>query len=78
MIYKPGSVRARRRLKAIHPDAFVLSLCEVHLDQVVQVMHTHRTSLRRPSKSPEEYLAVLVKAGLTQTVAALRGRQAEL
>lgn len=65
-------------LKALHPDAFVLSLYEAHPDHVVQVMHTHRISLRRPSKSPEEYLAVLEKAGLIQTVAALRSHQIAL
>ena len=62
-------------LKALHPDAFVLSLFDVHPNHVVQVMHTHRTSLRRPPKSPEEYLAVLAKAGLMGTVTALRGHQ---
>ena len=74
----PESALEPLGLKAMHPDDFVLSLYEAHPDQVVQAMHTHRTSLRRPSKSSEEYLAVLAKAGLTQMVATLRGRQVEL
>lgn len=74
----PRRVLEPHGLQAIHPDAFVLSLYKVHPDQVVQVMHTHRISLRRPAKSSVEYLATLAKAELAQTVAALRGRDAEL
>ena len=74
----PRRVLEPHGLKAIHPDAFVLSLYEAHPDQVLQVMHTHRTSLRRPAKSSAEYLAILAKVGLAQTVAALRGREVAL
>jgi len=74
----PREVLKAYGLRAVHPDAFVVSLYEAHPDLVMQVMHAHRGSLRRPPKSPEEYLAVLARGGLTQTVAALRGRQDEL
>jgi len=68
----PHEVLKPHGLRAVHPDAFVVSLYEAHPDPVVQVMHAHRISLRRPLKSPEEYLAELARGGLTQTVTAVR------
>lgn len=54
-------------VSAVHPDAFITSLCEEHLDKVVDVVRQHRRSLRRPPKSVQEYLRMLEKSGLHHT-----------
>lgn len=41
-------------------------------EHVVEVMRRHRTSLRRPPKTPTDYLATLERAGLARTGATLR------
>ena len=68
----PLDVLKPHGLEAVHPDAFVLQLYAAHPEHVVEVMRGHRASLRRPPKTPAEYLVTLERAGLVETVATLR------
>jgi predicted nucleic acid-binding protein len=68
----PRAVLEPLGISALHPDLFVRALVEAHPEALLQVLHTHRLSLRRPPKSPQEYLAMLERAGLVRTVVAVR------
>ncbi len=68
----PLDVLKPHGLRAMHPDAFVLLLYEALPEHVVEVMRRHRTSLRRPPKTPTDYLATLERAGLARTGATLQ------
>ncbi len=74
----PQSALAPRGIRALHPDAFVVSLCEEDPDGVLRAMQRHRASLRRPPKSSGEYLTSLRRAGLDHTAAWLAGYAEEL
>ncbi len=59
-------------IEALHPDDFVLHLLDLGTELVIEAAEGHRESLRRPTKTVEEYLAMLENEGLTQSVAILR------
>ena len=54
-------------VSALHPDDLVVSLLDRHAVDVLAVMRRHRASLRRPPKSPAEYVELLRRAGLGRT-----------
>ena len=54
---------------AQHPDAFVRALIEDHAETVVA---DHRAALAKPPKTPGEYLAMLERQLMAETVSALR------
>lgn len=60
------------QLCAQHPDDFLFDLLDLHPSLVCQAAANHRRSLRNPPKSADEYLDVLLRQGLTQTVGVLR------
>jgi hypothetical protein len=55
-----------------HPDEFILHLLDLAPGLVIEAAQNHRTSLKNPPKSVEEYLDSLETQGLTQTASALR------
>jgi predicted nucleic acid-binding protein len=55
-----------------HPDEFVVNLLDLTPGAVLTAVRRHRESLKNPPKTPEEYLGMLEKEGLTETVAILR------
>ncbi len=59
-------------IEAHHPDSFLLFQLDLTPEVVCLAAKTHRTSLKRPSKSVDEYLATLEAQGLPQTVSRLR------
>lgn len=59
-------------MEAQHPDEFILHLLDLAPGLVIEAAENHRTSLKNPSKTVDEYLATLESQGLTQTVSALR------
>lgn len=62
----PAEALQARGILAAHPDALVSELIGVRSGDVLAVMRQHRTSLRKPPKSPAEYVAILKRAGLTR------------
>jgi len=68
----PAQALGKFNIEAQHPDDFVLALLESFPDLVADAATTHRTSLKNPEKTPDEYLAELDEQGLIKTVVALR------
>ena len=68
----PSATLAPHGIEAQHPDVFVRSLIEDHAEAVVAAVADHRAALVNPPKSPAEYLAMLERHRMTETVAALR------
>ena len=67
----PAATLAPHGIEAQHPDVFVRSLIEDDADTVVAAIAEHRAALVNPPKSPDEYLAMLERHHMTETVAAL-------
>jgi len=59
-------------IEAQHPDEFILHLLDLTPGLVIEAAHNHRTSLKNPPKTVEEYLDSLESQGLTQSASALR------
>ncbi len=59
-------------VEAQHPDKFLCELLNNAPFRVMQVIRETRLSLKRPSKSAEEYLDILERQMLLQTVTYLR------
>jgi hypothetical protein len=59
-------------IEAQHPDEFILSLFDLSPALVAEAAENHRTSLKNPAKTAEEYLDSLETQGLPKTAAALR------
>jgi len=59
-------------IAAQHPDEFVVHLLDLAPGLVIEAVQRHRESLRSLAKTVEEYLEMLEKEGLTETVAILR------
>ena len=66
------------KIEAVSPEELVLQLIERVPLPVLEAVKKHRSSLTRPPKTVEEYLATLEKQGLHKTVAFLRERKAEI
>ncbi len=59
-------------IEARHPDAFITWLIDRTPINVCMAARRHRASLKSPHKSVTEYLDILERQGLSQTVAQLR------
>jgi len=59
-------------IEAQHPDEFIVHLLDLSPGLVLVAAQRHRQSLKNPAKTIEEYLEMLEREGLAQTVAALR------
>jgi len=68
----PPDVLKEFDVEARHPDDFILGLIALAPDLVLEAAEHHRSSLKQPPKTREEYLDSLAKQGLTQTASALR------
>lgn len=55
-----------------HPDEFVRNLIDLAPASVCEAVKTHRSSLKKPPKTIDEYLETLTRQSLPQTVSALR------
>ena len=58
-------------IKAQHPDNFILQLVEQFTDRTIATVKKLRGSLKKPPKSPNEYLATLNQCKLSETAEAL-------
>jgi hypothetical protein len=68
----PAVTLAPHGIEAQHPDMFVRALIEDDADAVVAAVAEHRAALINPPKSPDEYLLMLDRHRMTETIAALR------
>jgi hypothetical protein len=60
----PKAVLAPFRVRALHPDAFLVSLLNREPAAFAEGLRKHWASLRRPPKTREEYLEALRRTGL--------------
>jgi hypothetical protein len=74
----PGSVLSGYGIEAIHPDEFIVRLWDEDAGSVLIAAKLHRASLKRPPKTPAEYLRTLEQCRLTETVARLRPHENDL
>ena len=68
----PNSMLQPYGIEAVSPDKFIWRLIQQMPRTVLQVVKKHRSSLKNPPKTVDEYLATLKKQGLRKTVAFLR------
>jgi len=59
-------------IEAQHPDEFIAHLIDLSPGAVIAAAERHRESLKNPAKTIGEYLEMLEREGLTQTVSVLR------
>ena len=68
----PANTLAAYGIAAQHPDEFIRHLLDLDLATVCQAAQTHRRSLQNPPFTVDEYLALLERQELRQTVEVLR------
>jgi predicted nucleic acid-binding protein len=68
----PAAALRPFEIEAQHPDEFIAYLLDLAPGAVIAAAQRHRESLRNPTKSADEYIAMLERESLTQTVAVLR------
>lgn len=68
----PASVVSKYGIDAQHPDDFLRHLLDLSPSRVIRTVQETRLSLKYPPKNSEEYLVILEKQSLPQTVAYLR------
>ena len=68
----PSQSTSRYGIDAQHPDEFLRHLLDLSPAKIIRTVQETRLSLKNPPKCAEEYLAILEKQSLPQTVAYLR------
>lgn len=68
----PTSALDRYNLGTQHPDDFIVDLFDLHPTSVLQALAEQRASLKKPPKTADEFLDILFRQGLTQTVSILK------
>ena len=68
----PANTLAAYGIAPQHPDAFIRHLLDLDLASVCKAAQTHRMSLKNPRFTADEYLALLERQELHQTVEVLR------
>ena len=68
----PSNVLSKYGIEAIHPDEFIYSQIDLAPAIACGAIKRQRESLRNPPKAKDEFLAILQKQQLPQTVSALR------
>jgi len=58
-------------IRALHPDSFLLELLQSSREPFISAVKSHRTALKNPPRTPEEYLNQLTENGLHATSKAL-------
>lgn len=67
----PSHTLAVYGIEAQHPDEFIMQLIDVNPSAVCRAAASQRKTLKKPSRSSEEYLETLLRQGLTQTTTKL-------
>lgn len=65
-------------IEARHPDEFIDDLADADLEKVLMAIRRLRARLQRPSLSPDDYLGVLARQGLPNTVMLLTRHRAAI
>lgn len=68
----PAHAVAKYGIEIQHPDEFLRHLLDLAPGRIMRTFQEIRLSLKNPKKSPEEYLDILERQALPQTVAYLR------
>jgi hypothetical protein len=68
----PASALSPYGVRALHPDVYLFELLDTTPDAFVGAIHTHRTALKNPPCTQDEYLARFVENGLHTTSARLK------
>ncbi|POZ49570.1 PIN domain-containing protein [Methylovulum psychrotolerans] len=68
----PSDILAKYGIGAIHPDEFIYSQIDLAPATACGAIKRQRQSLKNPPKAKDEFLAILQKQQLPQTVSALR------
>lgn len=74
----PQEAMAPHGIQAFSPDDFIVKLVERKTDKVLAAMAFHRSTLKRPPKTIDQYLETLRRHGLTKTVAFLEEHRSEI
>ena len=65
-------------IEALSPDDFIFRVIQKSPHFFLQTVKRHRSDLKNPPKTVEEYLATLEQQGLPKTVAFLRKHEADI
>lgn len=68
----PDDALAQYNLKAIHPDDFISDLLELNIAAAIGAVRQHRSGLKNPPFTADEYLDLLLRQRLPETVSRLR------
>ncbi|AFY35557.1 PIN domain-containing protein [Calothrix sp. PCC 7507] len=68
----PAQALSPYGIESQHPDDFILHLIDLNPIEICKVVKRHRSSLKNPPKTSEEYLESLLRQGLPQSVTALQ------
>ena len=68
----PHKYVAQYGIEAQHPDEFIVHLLDLNQTKVCKAAADQRRSLRNPPKTRDEYLDIMLKQQLPQTVSILR------
>ncbi|MCL2623473.1 MAG: PIN domain-containing protein [Planctomycetaceae bacterium] len=68
----PKPILDEYEIEAVNPDDFVLGLFQSSPESVLAAVKRHRTSLKNPPKTTDEYLAILDRQQIPQTVLVLK------
>ena len=74
----PPATLQRYGIEAWHPDLFICHLLDLNSEQVYKAIRQHRTALKNPPKSVNEYLGEREEDGLVVAVSRLWGSIEEL
>ena len=59
-------------VRALHPDSFLLELLDATPETFTMAIRAHRTALKNPPRTPDNYLMRLVESGLRETATRLQ------
>jgi hypothetical protein len=68
----PSQAISKYEVDAQHPDEFLRHLLDLSPATIIRTVQETRLSLKNPPKDSEEYLTILERQSLPQTVAYLR------
>jgi hypothetical protein len=63
----PQSALSPYGIRALHPDVFLTELWASMQEAFVAAIRVHRTALKNPPRTPDDYLARLIENGLHNT-----------
>jgi len=68
----PSEITSKYGIDVQHPDTFLRHLLDLSPSRILYTVQETRLSLKNPPKNSDEYLAILEKQSLPQTVAFLK------